>query len=336
MRAMRITLLLLLVPVFAQSAEPPPAPNVRLKALEQACAGGSGSACLDLAESGGAGALSYSAKACELGLSRGCDLLVESAQKNNELATVVTAHTATCNAGSPSGCYLMGTALVLQGDRTKAEDLFKIMCGNSIAFGCSGLGTLFRLDKKRPEAAELLTKACRMGDPSGCLIAGVILAESRGVAEDPETVGLWTEACERGLSQGCVRAAASALKKNLPEVAKKLFHEGCSLHSLESCVRVGMLNYASAELLDAEWAFTYGCTDLHAESCYYLGLIQAAKLKDPNPFFIEAMGLAKKSCENGYKEDCKVYESAQIKSEISWFGRVLIALKYWTNYLTSQ
>lgn len=124
-----------------------------------------------------------------------------------------------CQADEPGACNALGVmfeyATDKPADSAVASGFYSRACDAAYAPGCTNLAWLYALGKGVPkdpaQSMALFTKAyeasklaCRRGDTSGCMMAGELLLEGRGVGMDEAlALTMFRTACERGERRGC-------------------------------------------------------------------------------------------------------------------------------------
>ena len=132
----------------------------------------------------------------------------------------VAACIARCQGGESGACYSLGVRFEISaetnpGDSALASGFYGRACESSYAPGCTNLAWLYALGRGVPrdpvQSLALFTKAyeasklaCRRGDMSGCMMAGELLLEGRGVESDEAlAMTMFKTACDHGERRGC-------------------------------------------------------------------------------------------------------------------------------------
>jgi TPR repeat protein len=124
---------------------------------------------------------------------------------------------ARCESGDPQGCNGSGVLFEFgeQPDLLVASSFYGRACDANYGPGCDNLAWLYLrgrgVPRDLPHAMTLFLAAfdasrlaCARGDGSGCLLAGEMLLDGRGVTEDPDqAVAMFRLACADGERKGC-------------------------------------------------------------------------------------------------------------------------------------
>jgi TPR repeat protein len=130
---------------------------------------------------------------------------------------------AQCRGDEPQACNAAGVLFEFDdGERSDpaiASGFYRRACDGNYAPGCNNLAWLYLRGRGVPHdlpqamflfmaAFDSAKLACMRGDASGCLLAGEILYEGRGMPADEQgALAFFRTACERGDSQGCAALA---------------------------------------------------------------------------------------------------------------------------------
>ncbi len=198
--------------------------------LENACGGGSASACFREG------------------------WLLWSRRGGPKIARALELFTAACKAGSASGCAYESLQLMEEPDRgAEAVAAAERSCELGSGAGCANLaffsatGKFARKDDRH--AAALYGKSCDLGDPQGCYNAGLMADDGRGEPRDAvRAAAKYEEACRLGSSTGCTNLGylyenGRGVKADKPR-AVALYQHGCDgtrcqPSNLGGCVNVG-------------------------------------------------------------------------------------------------
>jgi uncharacterized protein len=254
----------------------------RAEALyEQACQGGLGVGCLNLAwlhQTGNAGIADQEAAARAYGLA--LDKL-----------------RASCAPPDPTDCANLGLVLetgfgVTLPDPRGAKEAWELGCDHGEADACTNLA-LASLERGEPDVAsdvDQLTRACREGSASGCKALGQVLYRgAMGIPRDPaRAVGVLTRACDLGEPTGCTSlsgllAAADEVRAD-PARALGAAARGCSLGDSTGCLILAHNALADGEAASAAEHFTAACHIGDRGACAMLGaMVQRGELGPPDP-----------------------------------------------------
>jgi TPR repeat protein len=199
-----------------------------VQALEQACAGGLGDACMD------AGVYLSDGSVGSKDLARAAKLFVRA-----------------CAAKSKHGCYDLGITyrdgLGVPVELAKAHQAFEQSCALEDAEGCDqqaiavyqGRG----IAKDAPGALPLFEKACKLSDER-CFNLGVMYDEGVVVKRDAaKAAELWQRACDHQMSMACFNLGIAAQKgdglaKNAAK-ARAYFEAACDADYFDGCNNLG-------------------------------------------------------------------------------------------------
>jgi TPR repeat protein len=124
-----------------------------------------------------------------------------------------------CRTGDPQACNAAGVMFEFdEGERSEpqlAAGFYTRACDGNYGPGCNNLAWLYLRGRGVPQdqpramllflaAFDSSKLACLRGDASGCLLAGELLYEGRGVKED-DRLALWfiRRACDGGQARAC-------------------------------------------------------------------------------------------------------------------------------------
>jgi TPR repeat protein len=126
---------------------------------------------------------------------------------------------ARCTADDPQACNAAGVMFEFDEGASSepaiASGFYSRACDGNYAQGCNNLAWLYLSGHGVPKnqqhamllfmtAFDAARIACAQGDASGCLLAGEILYEGRGVdADEAQAVAFFQRACEGGEARGC-------------------------------------------------------------------------------------------------------------------------------------
>jgi TPR repeat protein len=129
---------------------------------------------------------------------------------------------AKCTDDDPQACNAAGVMFEFDEGHSSepalASGFYSRSCDGNYAQGCNNLAWLYLrgagVPKDQPHAMLLFMAAfdaaklaCMQGDASGCLLAGEILYEGRGVeADEQQAVAFFKRACDGGEQQACTQA----------------------------------------------------------------------------------------------------------------------------------
>jgi hypothetical protein len=129
---------------------------------------------------------------------------------------------ARCVPDDPQACNAAGVMFEFDdgdaSDPSRASTFYAHACEGNYAQGCNNLAWLYLrghgVPQDQPHAMLLFLAAfdaariaCTRGDASGCLLAGEMLYEGRGVeADDAKAVAFFRLACEGGEARACTEA----------------------------------------------------------------------------------------------------------------------------------
>jgi TPR repeat protein len=126
-----------------------------------------------------------------------------------------------CRADDAKACNLVGVLFEFDPTRQEpglASGFYKRGCDESYYPACNNLAWLYLsgrgVPQDKPQAMRLFyfaydaaRTACVRGDVSGCMMAGDLLENGRGVdADEAQAVAMFDRACAGGEPQGCERA----------------------------------------------------------------------------------------------------------------------------------
>jgi TPR repeat protein len=134
---------------------------------------------------------------------------------------------AKCRADDAQACNAAGVLFEFddgeRSDPALASGFYRSACDGNYGPGCNNLAWLYLRGHGVPHdpphamllfmaAFDAAKLACTRGDASGCLLAGELLYEGRGVEpEEEQAVAFFRLACERGEARGC--AARDSLSR---------------------------------------------------------------------------------------------------------------------------
>lgn len=133
--------------------------------------------------------------------------------KPEDAPGAVAALTKACDAGSPSGCNLLGVMYVkgemVDANVSTAAGLFEKACKGGHAESCFNIGEQLLLSAKGdgaddPAALAMFNKACDGDYADGCHYAGLMYRKGQGAETDPDrTLKLLAKACSLGSNGAC-------------------------------------------------------------------------------------------------------------------------------------
>jgi hypothetical protein len=163
----------------------------------------------------------------------------------NACNTWVRTLNVTCEDGSPSNCFLVGTILnagkvVKRNPEAAGENLGRA-CDLGLPEACSSL-VAFAHDGGK----DVFERSCGRGDGASCFILGSLYSGGVGVPQDGDRAfQLFEKSCDAGWWRGCGRLGQSYLYGQGtapdPALAVKNFDKGCNGGNAASCVQVAIL-----------------------------------------------------------------------------------------------
>jgi len=124
-----------------------------------------------------------------------------------------------CRNDDPQACNAAGVMFEFddgeQSEPQLASGFYARACDGNYGPGCNNLAWLYLRGRGVPQdqphamllflaAFDASKLACLRGDASGCLLAGELLYEGRGVKEDPqEALAFLRRACDGGQARAC-------------------------------------------------------------------------------------------------------------------------------------
>jgi len=276
------------------------APARAVAAYEQACKGGAGVGCYNLASMyyGAHGvpfdrvkgddytklARTHWEAACKGDQPRWCTNLAYLEAPDTKAPAAAQAkalelNTRACDNGITVGC--------LEAARAKLElgklDLLGFMrqldklCTQNEYGACGVLAALLLLGDKgiakdAKRALELLTRACDGGDKHSCFVLGIEYASGNNIKQDfAATTRVFDRACDRALSKACIAIGQNLAATRAYKRAADYARRGCHMGNAEGCGMLAQLHadgtgVAKSTSESTKWA-TDGCRMGHMPSC---------------------------------------------------------------------
>ncbi len=242
-------------------------PGKAVAAYERACAGGSGTACYNLATmySGGHGVDSDMARA------------------NDYTARARAAWEAACKGGEPRWCT--NAAFAMDGDGEPSTATRQAMlaldqraCDAQVLIGCVEAARLkVELGELTPTAwiAEL-ERLCSAGEPEACTAAAFTLLEGERLPKEPgRAIGLLGRACRAGEKHACLRLG---IETQLGQVVAKdeaaalrFLAVACDRAAGRACFLMAAKHTARGDKAETVRSSRRACWMGQAESCGVLG-----------------------------------------------------------------
>jgi TPR repeat protein len=246
----------------------------------------------------------------------------ESFEKELELVEARKLYEKACDAGRPSGCYLLATLHAKGLEHGRANELFQRACLDGSAAACAKLGgrLLQGITESADEAQilDLVTTACDGGSAEGCSYLAYLYATGeRGVSEDDaRALVLYEKACDGGDANACYNVGIHHEKgwgtRESPSSALTAYERACRLGNALGCTNAGFLNERGTgirpDVMQAALAYRRACEGTLCDpgdplGCFNLGV-----------FYRDGMGVARnkvtaaelftRSCDRGNALGC--------------------------------
>ncbi|MCA9670413.1 MAG: SEL1-like repeat protein [Myxococcales bacterium] len=247
--------------------------DARAHALyKEACDGGEGDGCFNLAFANDRGEVEGGSKAK-------ADELYGQARAQYKKA---------CEAGDAEACSSLGYLVAIgrggKPDRDKARSLYKRACKAGSDAGCTRLGGLEYADREYASALPRFSKACKNGYQGACAWLATLYQQGQGVAKDQKKAAkLFEDACEKHDRSACASLGYAYLRgvgvDANKKTARELFAKACVTWEVSGCAALG-LRYERGEggdkdLEKARAAYALGCKEHDGVSCNNLGVLYA-------------------------------------------------------------
>lgn len=189
-----------------------------------------------------------------------------------------------CDGGDMLGCNNLGNLYLggfgVKQDVSRATALYKRACDSGEPDGCLNLGVVLvnPKDKKRydpNQGLQVLARACKLGQMSGCHLAGVLGLGDEAEGQVTLAVERLRTACTGGVAESCMTLGNVYGKEDLGptdlERSKQFFGRACDLGKADACIFLGKIHLGK----DRERAHSYymkACALGTATSCTVAGL----------------------------------------------------------------
>ena len=147
------------------------------------------------------------ARACDLGLARGCEVLVDKVTSEG-----VGALQSSCQADDRDGCYALGSihlvGLWVPPDWAAALEYFSLSCELGLPTGCANVGNMYRygvgVTQNPRRAAQSYGEACNRSFAQSCISLAELYSTGEGVPLDTgRERSLLRRACVLGRTDVC-------------------------------------------------------------------------------------------------------------------------------------
>jgi len=195
-----------------------------------------------------AGAATLTAKACNDGDRRACDMLGDLYKKGIGVTQSDSEaegyYQKACDGGAPVGCSDLGDSYAngegVKQDNGHAANLYYKGCNGGDGHGCYSLGLMYYngtyVQEDDARAADYFEKGCNAKEYDSCALLGIAYVSAKGRDKDLDRgAKLIVEACNNNSGIGCwTEGKVSETNKDV-ETAKQLYEKACNLHFQTAC-----------------------------------------------------------------------------------------------------
>jgi TPR repeat protein len=299
--------------------------------FRSACRHGHADGCLEAGDAAFTGtgrsrdvedALWFFGKACDLGRGIGCTRMAKAFQPGGEgepdaakaaafARRAEEAHTAECDRGESSGCFLLGRLLLRDQRRPDAVARFRSGCALGSTFSCLLAAQQYRTGTLVPDepsvALALYEKACtELQSGPDCCAASAEYAAGLSVPKDEAAAARFLAlSCDAGTLEACMRMwrTEPAASRRVRRAAER-FLEACPMAASSSaacserCALGAAVPAGGVQALQEEWDQL--CAEEDSLACHGAGLL--AQRRDVEG--TRSIALLEAACSGGVATAC--------------------------------
>lgn len=237
--------------------------------------------------------------------------------KSKDYEKAKSALQSACDEENARACSVLGD--LYSGQIEEVKELKKSLlyykkgCDLKDVKSCYNLAYMYRLgegvDIDINESISYFSKGCHGGDGMSCYELSDIYEEQ---GDDKKALNLQVRACDLGCTKSCSYLAKKYMKKDNQDVSKAIHFasKACNKNDADSCQLLGLIYGAREDYVNGGKFLSLACVLKSANSCYALSFLYA-KGQGFKQDMNSSKQYAKKSCDLGYKEGCKLFEDLE-------------------------